>query len=181
MKIEAQEFVNNGLRYIIRSADEKDAERLSEIRVQIDGETEFLDREKGESYINCDGFKKLIIEDAESNFNLFLVAEVKGEVVGFSRCEGNELKRTLHKVEFGVGVLKDYWGHGIGKKLLKQSICWADRTGIKKMNLSVIEINDKAIKLYKEHGFEVEGILRKDKLLSDGAFYNTILMGRLSF
>ncbi len=41
--------------------------------------------------------------------------EVNKKIVGFSRCEGNWLKRSVHKVEFGVCVLKGYWGNGIGK------------------------------------------------------------------
>jgi RimJ/RimL family protein N-acetyltransferase len=101
-------------------------------------------------------------------------------IVGFSRCEGNKLKRTSHKVEFGICVLKGYWGYGIGKNLLKETIDWADSNEIKKITLSVLETNDKAIKLYEKHGFEVEGILKKDKMLSDGNYYNTILMGRFN-
>ena len=46
------------------------------------------------------------------------------------------------------------------------------------MNLSVLETNEKAIKLYKKLGFEVEGVVKNDKVLSDERFYNTILMGR---
>lgn len=66
----------------------------------------------------------------------------------------------------------------IGKRLLEVSINWADSHGIKKMVLSVLETNENAIKLYERYGFEVEGILKKDKKLSDGKFYNTIVMGR---
>lgn len=83
-----------------------------------------------------------------------------------------------HKVEFGVGVLKDYWGCGIGKNLLKESITWADSNGIKKITLNVLETNEKAIKLYEKSGFMIEGILKNDKILSDGNYYHTIVMGR---
>ncbi|KGR76370.1 GNAT family N-acetyltransferase [Ureibacillus sinduriensis] len=178
MKINNQQFSVNGLTYTIRSAIKEDAKDLSEIRLQIDGETENLDREKGESYIDAQGFEHLIKTDTESEKNLFLVAVVHDRIVGFSRCEGNFLKRFAHKVEFGVGVLKDYWGFGIGKNLLKESMAWADSTGIKKITLNVLETNEKAINLYEKLGFETEGILKKDKLLSDGNYYNTIVMGR---
>jgi len=178
MLIHPKEFVFNNLRYIIRSAKEEDAKNLSEVRLQIDGETENLDREKGEGYIDECGFKQLIKVDTECSTNLFLVAEVNNKIVGFSRCEGNKLKRFSHKVEFGVCVLKEYWGYGIGKNLLKESIYWADSNGIKKINLSVLETNEKAIKLYERYGFEVEGILKKDRVLSDGNYYNTVIMGR---
>lgn len=170
---------NSELPYKIRPALVADSKRLSEIRLQIDGETENLDREQGEAYIDEAGFQHIIEKDAESKRNLFLVAEANGQIVGFSRCAGNVLKRTAHQVEFGVGVLKDYWGHGIGKGLLKESIVWADANQIIKINLKVLETNEKAILLYKKYGFEVEGILKKDKFLSDGNYYSTVLMGRI--
>ncbi|GIN65752.1 hypothetical protein J41TS2_11730 [Bacillus sonorensis] len=88
------------------------------------------------------------------------------------------MNRFSHRTEFGVCVLKDFWGYGIGTNLLKESIFWADSSGIKKMTLLVLETNEKAINLYQKHGFEIEGILKKDKILSDGKFYNTIVMGR---
>ncbi|MBO8157166.1 MAG: GNAT family N-acetyltransferase [Bacillaceae bacterium] len=180
MKVNPKEFYIHDLRYVIRSAQEEDANNLSEVRLQIDGETENLDREQGEGYIDEIGFKQLIKDDTNSSNNLFLVAEVNGRIAGFSRCEGTQLKRMAHKVEFGVCVLKEFWGYGIGKNLLKESIDWADSTGIKKITLNVLETNEKAIMLYKKYGFEVEGILKKDKLLSDGKFYNTIIMGRFN-
>lgn len=180
MKINRAEFHVRNLRYIIRSAEESDAKRLSEVRMQVDGETENMDREKGEAYIDEAGFKQLIKEDSDSPCNLFLVCETNGRIVGFSRCEGTQLKRMAHKVEFGVCVLMEFWGYGMGTNLLKESISWADANGIKKMTLTVLETNEKAIKLYEKYGFEVEGVLRKDKLLSDGKFYNTVVMGRLN-
>ncbi|WP_409271274.1 GNAT family N-acetyltransferase [Neobacillus sp. SCS-31] len=179
MRVERKEFIVKGLHYCIRPADEKDAKSLSELRLKIDGETENLDREPGEAYIDETGFRKLINNDEERPTNLFLVAEADGRIAGFSRCEGNSLKRSAHKVEFGVCVLKEFWGFGIGKNLLNESICWADANGIKKMALNVLETNENAIKLYKAAGFEEEGVLRKDKLLSDGNYYHTIIMGRL--
>jgi ribosomal protein S18 acetylase RimI-like enzyme len=180
MVINQSEFCVNHLRYLIRSAREKDAKSLSEVRLQIDGETENLDREQGEAYIDESGFKQVIKTDTESSSNLFLIAEVNERIVGFSRCEGNKLKRKSHQVEFGICVLKEFWGYGIGKNLLKESIHWADSNGIKKVTLSVLETNDKAVKLYEKYGFEVEGVLKRDKFLSDGNYYNTILMGRFT-
>ncbi|WP_163102665.1 GNAT family N-acetyltransferase [Peribacillus alkalitolerans] len=180
MIINKLDFNVNGLKYIVRSAIEKDAKALSELRLQIDGETENLDREKGEAFIDIPGFEQIIKTDTESTRNIFLVAEVDDRIVGFSRCEGIYLNRFSHKVEFGIGVLKDYWGYGIGKNLLKESISWADSNGIKKITLNVLETNEKAIQLYEKLGFEIEGILKKDKILADGKYYNTIMMGRFN-
>jgi ribosomal protein S18 acetylase RimI-like enzyme len=180
MKTSKREFYVKGIRYSIRSAVPKDALHLSEVRLQIDGETENMDRERGEAFIDKLGFEKLIKTDDEHPRKLFLVAEVENRIVGFSRCEGNDLKRTMHKVEFGVCIIKNYWGYGIGRNLLKESISWANSIGIKKMQLSVLETNINAIELYKSLGFEIEGILRGDKLLSNGKLYDSVVMGRLN-
>lgn len=179
MIVEAKQYTVRGLNYIIRSAFEQDAKSLSEVRLQIDGETENMDRERGEAFIDEQGFKQVIKDDSEAAHNIFLVAEVNGRIAGFSRCAGNNLKRSAHRVEFGVGVLEAFWGYGIGKKLLEQSIQWADSNGIRKICLQVLETNEKAAELYKRYGFEVEGVLKDDKRLSDGKFYNTVVMGRV--
>lgn len=180
MLICEKDFIIRDLTYKIRSAVESDAEALSELRLQIDGETENLDREPGEAFIDPKGFQSIIKADTESPRNIFLVAETNGRLVGFSRCAGNDLKRFRHKVEFGVGVLEEFWGYGIGKNLLHESISWADENQIKKITLHVMETNESARRLYEKLGFEVEGILKNDKLLSDGNFYNMIVMGRLN-
>lgn len=177
-KTEEVQFQRNNATFYIRAAKPKDAQSLSVLRLQIDGETENLDREKGEGYLDGQAFLKVIEKDIHVKNNLFLVAETKGKLVGFSRCEGSDLKRMSHKAEFGVCVLKDYWGYGIGSLFLKKSIHWAECIGLKKLSLHVLEINQNAIRLYKKHGFEVEGVLKNDKLLADGCFYNTVVMAR---
>ncbi len=46
------------------------------------------------------------------------------------------------------------------------------------MILYALETNESAINLYKKHGFVTEGLLKNDRVLSDGNYYNTIVMGR---
>jgi GNAT superfamily N-acetyltransferase len=179
MIINQQDFKIKELNYTIRSAIESDAKKLSELRLQIDGETENMDREMGEAFIDQAGFEKIIQTDTNHPRSLFLVAEMDGRIVGYSRCVGYELKRFVHKVEFGLGVLKDFWGYLIGKNLMKVTISWADTNGIKKIMLNgVLETNEKAIELYKRLGFEIEGLMKNDRILSDGKYYNTYIMGR---
>lgn len=178
MKLSARTFQVKDKSYTIRAAEQKDAKTLSKIRWQIDGETQNLDREQGEAFLDEQDFAQLIETDTIQEKNLFLVAVVDEEVIAFSRCEGNRLKRFSHKVEFGVGVLQGHWGYGIGKNLLKESIDWCDSNGIRKITLTVLESNQKAIVLYKKYGFKTEGVLKNDKLFTDGKFHNTVVMGR---
>ncbi|WP_375566957.1 GNAT family N-acetyltransferase [Bacillus pumilus] len=171
-------FTVRDLTYRIRSAAIGDAKQLSALRLKIDGETEYLDREPGEAFLHEKDFEVLIQEDAKQSRHLFLVADIEGEIVGFSRCEGHSLKRSAHKVTFGIVIQKDAWGYHIGKELLAASIDWADQQGIQKMSLHVLETNQKAIRLYERHGFLIEGVLKNDKRLADGLYYNTVVMGR---
>ncbi|QSF47129.1 GNAT family N-acetyltransferase [Paenibacillus tianjinensis] len=180
MYIDSLEFHRNGLRYIIRSAAEQDAAELSGLRWQIDGETENLERRQGEGFIDAQGFAGIIRADTEASRNLFLVAEVEGRLVGFARCEGNSLSRNAHKVEFGICILQEFWGYGIGYSLLQQATAWADANGVVKISLTVLETNEPAISLYRKFGFETEGILKKDKLLADGTYYSTLIMSRFN-
>jgi len=178
MLINKRDFRHKELFYTIRCAKQDDAQALSELRLQLDGETENFDREQGEGLIDQAGFEQVILNDTASPKNLCLVAVVDDQIIGYSRCEGSSLKRLAHKVIFGVGVRKDFWGYGIGKALMQVSIDWADANGIQKMVLEVLETNDKAVQLYQKCGFEVEGILKNDKRLSDGKYYHTLMMGR---
>ncbi|MGD6793132.1 N-acetyltransferase family protein [Metabacillus indicus] len=172
-------YTKRDVNYIIRAAEPEDAKELSEVRWKIDGETENLDRVQGVAHLNEHRFRQLIMDDSKKMCNLLMVAEADGKISGFSRCEGSSLQRLAHQAEFGVGVLQEYWGLGIGKNLLKESIAWAEAAGLKKMTLKVLQTNEKAIKLYESCGFEVEGILKNDKFLSDGKYYHTVVMGRI--
>ncbi|MBW9155280.1 GNAT family N-acetyltransferase [Clostridium tagluense] len=179
MIIENERIECKSLIWILRCPTKYDAIELSKLRVKIDGETENLDRESGEGLLTPEDFEKLIYEDSIAEKNLFLVAEVEGEIVGFTRCVGNKLSRFRHKSEFGICISKAYWSHGIGKVLLEKILMWADTVKIEKISLTVVQTNTKAIQLYKRYGFVEEGLLIKDRIHKDGNYYNTVIMGRL--
>ena len=167
-------------RLIIREAELRDAEALARLRMKTDGETEYMDREEGEGYLSPKEFKELIITDQNERNNLCLVACEKQEVVGYCRCEGNKLKRLKHQVTFGIAIMKEYWGYGLGRQMLEMVISWSEEKEIHKINLSVSESNKRAIRLYETYGFKIEGCLKDDKKLSDGKYYDTLLMARFS-
>lgn len=179
MVIESKLVEGEKLNWILRCPTSQDAYALAELRLRIDGETENLDREAGEGVLKQGDFEELIYEDSVAERRLFLVAEVAGKIVGFARCEGNKLSRFRHKAEFGIGILKEYWGFGIGKEVIRNILIWADSVGIEKVSLTVVETNTKAILLYKSFGFKEEGLLVMDRKHRDGNYYNTVIMGRL--
>lgn len=180
MIIETKTIVGKNVTWILRCPTNDDANELSKLRVEIDGETEYLDREPGECLLVKEDFESIIYEDSVSQKSIFLIAEIEGEIVGFARCEGSKLNRFRHKAEFGICILKEYWGLGIGKVLFENILMWADTVGIEKISLTVVEINLKAILLYKRYGFQEEGLLINDRIHKDGIYYNTVIMGRFN-
>ncbi|OOM69943.1 GNAT family N-acetyltransferase [Clostridium sp. BL-8] len=179
MLIEDKIIESKGLTWKLRCPIKTDAYKLAELRVKIDGETEYLDRESGEGLLTPEDFEKIIHEDNTSERTLFLLAEVNNRIVGFTRCEGNKLNRFKHKAEFGICIEKDYWSYGIGKVLIENVLKTMDSVGIKKISLTVVQTNTKAIQLYKKYGFVEEGILINDRIHKDGKYYNTVMMGRV--
>ena len=179
MVIESKRIEGHILTWIMRCPTKNDAFKLFKLRIQMDGETENLDREPGEGIRTTEDFETLIFEDSIAERNLFLIAESEGKIVGFTRCESSRLSRFRHKAEFGLCISKEYWGYGIGKVLLENILTWADNAGIKKISLSAVQTNTKAIQLYKNYGFVEEGLLMNDRIHKDGNYYNTVIMGRV--
>lgn len=176
-----KEYVVKNVQVVIRPAEAMDAEALSALRLKADEETPYLDREPGEAYLDADQFRQVIEADtARAGSCLFLVAEANGRLAGFCRCEGKTLERFRHQAEFGVMILEEFWGLGIGSRLLEHTLHWADTSGILKVTLHVAAVNGKAAELYRKHGFEVEGVLRQDRRFRDDTFSDTIVMGRLA-
>lgn len=176
-----QRINGKNILWILRCPVTSDAEELSKLRVEIDGETEYLDREAGEDFRSPDDYKLMIQDDLASETSLFLVAEVDGTIIGYTRCIGSKLQRFRHKADFGICILKAYWGHGIGAIMLDNIIRWADTIGLKKISLSVVQTNISAIQLYKKFGFIEEGLLINDRIHKDGNFYNTLIMRKIFY
>ncbi|EJY8410303.1 GNAT family N-acetyltransferase, partial [Cronobacter sakazakii] len=50
---------------------------------------------------------------------------------------------------------KDLWGKGIGKIVIEEIECIANKCGVKKLYLKVSELNPRAIKAYHKSGFVI--------------------------
>lgn len=179
MIIENKEIIGKNLTWTLRCPKEGDGVELSKLRVKLDGETENFDREPGEDFLTPEDFEKIIHEVSMSDNSLFLIAEVEEKLIGLALCKGNTLSRFRHKASLGIGILKEYWGNGIGNVLLENILSWADTTNLEKISLVAVETNIKAIQLYKKFGFIEEGLLINDRIHKDGNYYNTVVMGRI--
>jgi len=86
------------------------------------------------------------------------VALLDGEIVGNLGFEVCISPRRRHVASFGMGVKDNAQGHGVGKALLATAKDLADNwLNIKRIELTVYVDNERAIHLYKQAGFTIEG------------------------
>lgn len=178
-KTEPLEYDLDNKSLIIRNASLEDAEKLVELMKKLDIETTFLLREPDEFTLNVEQEQRFIESKLDSEAELFLLAEVDGEIIGSCAINGSTRKRLSYIASLGIALTEEYWGLGIGKKLMKAAIRWAKANGITRITLQVDTSNYRAISLYTRLGFQVEGTFINDKKLADGSYRNGYSMALL--
>jgi L-amino acid N-acyltransferase YncA len=109
-----------------------------------------------------------------------LVAEILGEVVGFSALAHVSNRRCYSGVaENSVYVARDARGLGIGRALLETLIEDAEEAGIWTIQTSVFPENRASLALHERCGFRVVGT-RERIARRDGIWRDTVLLERRS-
>ncbi len=170
-------YLKDNREYLIREIGLADAKKFINYRTTLAGETTYLRASRSELDLNLGEQNKYIHNFIHSDNQYSIIAELDGIIIGNLQFRGGNRQRTKHAGEFGISVLKDYWGNRVGYNLLSHLIEWVkDNKIIKKVNLEVREDNSSAIALYKKFGFELEGTIRKN-FYTDGKYYDSYIMG----
>jgi putative acetyltransferase len=94
-----------------------------------------------------------------------IVDEPQGErIIGSATLMFSKNPVFRHRAEFGINIHDDYQNRGLGTLLTKHMIGIARAKGIRKVTLMVVTDNERAIRVYRNCGFEVEGRLRLEHL-----------------
>lgn len=67
---------------------------------------------------------------------------------------------TAHVGQFGMMVLQDFWGQGIGRRMLEIMDQHAQGVGIARIEAMVRVRNERGVSLYLKSGYSIEGIRR---------------------
>jgi ribosomal protein S18 acetylase RimI-like enzyme len=118
---------------------------------------------------------KFVLNSIQQNNPQFVVLS-DGNVVGWCDVIRNT-KRIVysHCGTLGIGLLPEFRGQGIGRRLMQTTIDAAWQCGITRIELTVRAHNANAIALYKSLGFEIEG-LQRNAVRIDGQYQNVYAM-----
>lgn len=146
--------LKNGKTCRIRSAVPEDGAAVRENFIATHGETEFLTSYPDECGFSVEEEAEYLKRKAESASEAEILALVDGKVVGTAGVDGiGHAYKLRHRASFGISVLREYWGIGIGGALLRACVDCAEKAGYSQLELEVVADNVRAIGLYKKAGF----------------------------
>lgn len=97
---------------------------------------------------------RFLEEKTKSSNEIEIIAIVDDKVVGTAGIEAVGTKyKVRHRAEFGISVLREYWGLGLGKALTKACIQCARDAGYVQLELTAVAENKRAVSMYQDLGF----------------------------
>ena len=154
MKYNQTILLKNGKEALIRNCDESDGNAVFEVFNRSHEETDYLLTYPDENSFDPEQEAQFLKEKTISPNETELVAIVDGKIVGTAGIEAVGKKyKVKHRAEFGISVLKEYWGLGVGKALTMVCIQCARDAGYDQLELNVVADNDRALSLYRSLGF----------------------------
>ena len=158
MKFYQKIIMKNGKEALIKNGDASDGLAVYEVFNTTHEETDYLLSYPDENSFDAEQEAQFLAEKTGSQNETELVAVVDGKIVGTAGIEAVGKKyKVMHRAEFGISILKEYWGLGLGKALTRACIQCAKEAGYDQLELNVVAENRRAVSLYRSFGFEEFG------------------------
>ena len=170
-------ILKNGKTARLTNGEAADGDAVFKVFNQTHAETDFLLTYPDENSFDPEREASFLQEKTDSSNEIEILAIIDDKVVGTAGIsEIGSKTKIRHRAEFGISVLREYWGLGIGKALTKACIQCAKDAGYVQVELNVVAENAKAISLYKSLGFEEFGRNPRGFLSREGGFQELIYM-----
>lgn len=144
-----------------RIATIADAEGLLLHLKTVGSETDNLTFGKEGFQISAEREARFISRFIKNEDEIMLVAMDGERIVGNGVIERERIPRLAHRARLTLTVLRDYWGQGIGTRLMDMMLDFCRKSGAELVFLECRADNERAIRLYKKFGFEISGELRR--------------------
>ena len=154
MKYNQKIILKNGKEALLRNGDKSDGAAVFEVFNITHGETDYLLSYSDENSYDPEQEGQFLSDKTNSPNEIEIVAIVDGKIAGLAGIEAIGKKyKVKHRADFGISVLKEYWGIGLGKALAQACIQCAKDAGYEQLELNVVAENERALGLYKSLGF----------------------------
>ena len=167
---------NQPLQLQLRTASEEDAKLLIDYLKRVCAESRYLLKEPEEVTMTLEQETAFIQNTNASGNKLLLLGFLDGNYVGNCSITGMDTVRHLHRASVGIALFQKYTGMGIGRAMLEKLIAVAKETGFEQVELEVVAENERAIRLYKNMGFEIYGTFPHSMKYKDGTYADAYWM-----
>lgn len=153
----------------VRLMTPEDLAAYRDLYLQLDVETPYRLYEPGERPNTLAEFAPEVERFTNGQNGAVLLAqdEESGQLVGYLQAIRRPQRRIRHVVSINVALLQAYTGQGLGARMFSFLEDWARQQGVQRLDLSVMENNKNAYKLYCRLGFKDEGIKRRSMRFGD--------------
>ena len=154
MEYSSNIVLKNGRVAHLRNATGADGGAVLEVFNLTHSETDYMLSYPDENSFDVEQETEFLAKKAESTKEIEIIAVVDGKVAGTAGIEAVGTKYKLnHRAEYGIAILRDYWGLGIGSALTRACIECAGKAGYEQLELNAVADNSRAIEMYKKFGF----------------------------
>ncbi len=169
-------ILKNKAAAILRNPEKSDAKDMNTFFKACFSETDFFIRYPEEWTQTEEGEAEFIESSNKSQYSMVIICVIEGKIVGNCSLMFNQRIKTRHRASISIGVLKKYWGLGIGTAMFSEMISIAGENGIAQIELDYIEGNSQARSLYEKMGFILTGEKPNAIRLKDGTMLKEFSM-----
>lgn len=177
MEYEPRQIEIDGRTLILRSPAAADAAAMLAYLRTAYGETEFMLSYPDEMTYTEEDEARLFQRWREAATEIMIAVFDGARIVGTVNLSGVGVRsKVRHRTGLGICVLRELWGLGLGRLLMREAEAAARTMGFAQIELGVFSGNVRALHLYKTEGYIVYGRLPGAFRLRDGSRQDEVLM-----
>lgn len=172
--------LKNGKEVIFRSPTADDAESFLKFREIIPHESTHTMQYVGMKLPTVEETANRLTLQQEDKTTVNICAFDEEKVIACLnfRLPHDDHPWVKHLGQFGMFILREYWGQGIGKRLLELQDDHARTINVSRIEAMVRVENERGINLYRHSGYKIEG--RREKAAKiDGKFVDEFFIAKL--
>lgn len=154
------------------------SEKLHLYRRRVWSETPYMGRcSEDIKWCSVSHIRDTLVDTINNQQKIHTLCWVDGEIVGECTIEFFVWHLCKHRARMEISVRSDYWGLGIGSKMMSKLLFYADtRPYVEQVELGCVETNTRARALYERFGFRLSSVMPNALRFDDGRCLDEYIM-----